>query len=133
VTYRASRILLAATIVVHIVVTILHGGDHDGAHVTLSRASRLFVYAVVLAGPPIGLALTWPNIRLGASIVGATMAAALAFGVVNHFVIAGPDHVGHVETQWRQAFATSALLLAATEAFGVVMAVAVIRNTQRLS
>jgi hypothetical protein len=44
------------------------------------------------------------------------MAASLVFGVVNHFLLASPDHVSHVAQQWRTLFATTAVLLALTEA-----------------
>ena len=40
------------------------------------------------------------------------MAGSLVFGLVNHFVFVSPDHVAHVDPQWRPLFATTAVLLA---------------------
>jgi hypothetical protein len=50
------------------------------------------------------------------------MAGALIFGVVNHFVLSRPDHVAHVDSQWRALFATTAVLMAITEAWASVLA-----------
>src|SRR5262245_61115571 len=53
---------------------------------------------------------------LGSWLIAVTMAGALIFGCANHFVFASPGHVSHVNPQWRQLFATTAVLLAVTEA-----------------
>jgi hypothetical protein len=53
--------------------------------------------------------------------VGASLAGSLVFGFVNHFVIAGPDHVDHVAAQWRALFRGTALLLIVSEAAGVAV------------
>jgi hypothetical protein len=80
------------------------------------------VYIVILAGPLIGLALTWWTPRLGGWLIALSMAASLMFGLVNHFVLASPDHIAHVNPQWRSLFATTAVLLAVTETLGLVLA-----------
>jgi hypothetical protein len=95
---------------------------HTQANVPLSLAANLFVYIVILAGPLIGLALTWWTPRLGGWLIALSMAGSLVFGLVNHFVLTSPDHVAHVDPQWRSLFATTAVLLAVTEALGVVLA-----------
>jgi hypothetical protein len=120
---RPAWTWLAAAVLVHLVVSIIHGAAHTRAQVPLSHAAALFVYLVILAGPLIGLALTWPAERIGGWLIAVTMAGSLAFGFVNHFVFAGPDHVAHVDQQWRALFATTALLLVVTEALGVVLAI----------
>jgi hypothetical protein len=94
----------------------------------MSRLANLFVFAVILAGPLIGLAWAVRVRRTGAWLIGATMAASLVFGVVNHFVMATPDHVAHVDPQWQPLFAATAVLLAITEAAGSVMAVRIARE-----
>ena len=50
------------------------------------------------------------------------MAAAFVFGCVNHFALAGPDHVSHVAESWRPLFTTTAVLLAAIEALASALA-----------
>jgi ABC-type xylose transport system permease subunit len=113
---------LTAIVLAHLVVSAIHGVAHDRAHVPLSLWANVFVYVVILAGPLVGLALTWWSARAGAWVVALAMAGSLAFGVVNHFLLSSPDHVAHVDPQWRPLFTFTAVLLALTEALGVVLA-----------
>jgi hypothetical protein len=113
---------LMATVVAHLVVSMVHGVAHTQAHVPLSLAANLFVYIVILAAPLVGLALAWRTARLGGWVIALSMAGALVFGVVNHFLLASPDHVAHVDPQWRPLFTASAVLLAVTEALSAGLA-----------
>jgi hypothetical protein len=63
-------------------------------------------------------ATRWPCDRTGAWIVAASMSGALVFGLVNHFVIGGSDHVMHVAAEWRMLFGVTAALLVVSEAIG---------------
>jgi hypothetical protein len=119
---------LAAMVLAHLVVSMVHGAAHVEAHVTQSRAASLFVFIVILAGPLIGLALTWPAARIGSWLIAATMTGSLVFGSVNHFLVASPDHVAHVDPQWRQLFAATAVLLAVTEALSSGLAIRALRE-----
>ena len=119
---RRVRTALVAAVLTHLVISIAHGTAHTGAHVPLSPAASLFVYAVILAGPLVGLALVWLAESLGIWVIMLTMAGSLVFGVINHFVFDSPDHVSHVDPQWRLLFATTAVLLAGTEVLGVGLA-----------
>jgi hypothetical protein len=119
---------LIAVVFAHLLVSIVHGVAHAQAQVPLSRAANLFVFLVILAGPLIGLALTWPAARLGSWVIALTMSGSLVFGLVNHFVLASPDHVNHVDPQWRGLFATTAVLLAVTEALGAGLAIRFVRE-----
>jgi hypothetical protein len=107
---------MAALVLVHLVITILHGTAQAKANVPLSPAANVFVFAVIVAGPLIGLGLTWPAQRIGTWLIAFTMAGALIFGLVNHFVLVSPDHVAHVDPQWRPLFTTTAVGLVLTEA-----------------
>ena len=119
---KAVRLSLAAVVFVHLVVSAVHGTAHDRAHVPLSLWANVFVYVVILAGPLAGLALTWWNARVGGWVIALTMAGSLVFGVVNHFLLSSPDHIAHVDPQWRPLFTVTAVLLALTEALGIVLA-----------
>jgi hypothetical protein len=119
---------LTAAVLAHLIVSLIHGAAHTGAHVPLSRAANLFVFIVILAGPLVGLALTLASEVGGAWVVAGTMVAALLFGLVNHFVFPSPDHVAQVDPRWRTLFATTAVLLAATEGLGFVLAVRTARE-----
>ncbi len=113
---------MSLVVALHLIVSVVHGSAHAGARVPLSPAANAFVFAVILAGPPIGVALAWPAPRVGSWVVVATMAASLVFGLINHFAIPSPDHVSHVDPEWRVLFASTAALLAVTEAAGAVVA-----------
>jgi hypothetical protein len=114
-----DRFWLSVLVILHLIISIVHGAAHAGANVPLSRAANLFVFTVIIAGPLGGLALMWAAPRAGALLTAMAMAAALAFGVLNHFAVASPDHVMHVAGRWRILFATTAILLALTEAASV--------------
>jgi hypothetical protein len=51
------------------------------------------------------------------------MSGALLFGLWRHFIAQGPDHVMHLQAgPWRVPFQATAVLLAALEAAGAVVA-----------
>ena len=114
---------LTAVVLVHLAINIAHGGAHTGARVPLTLAGALFVYIVILAGPLLGLSLWRWRPQLGGWIVAGCMGGALVFGLINHFVIAGPDHVTHVAEAWRPLFGVSAALLVVCEAAGTAIGV----------
>jgi hypothetical protein len=128
-----ARRWLTAAVLAHLVISIVHGHAHAGAHVPLSRAANLFVFIVILAGPLVGLVLTWPAERIGIWTIAITMAGSLVFGVVNHFVLPSPDHVAHVDRHWRPLFTTTAVLLGLTEALGSGLAIRVARERKNAS
>lgn len=119
---------LAAVVGGHLLISFAHGAAHDGARVPLSQTANLFVYTVILAGPLVGLAFAWHAERLGYWVIALTMAGSLVFGVVNHFVLASSDRVSHVDAQWRALFASTAVLLAVSEALGCGLAIHGIRE-----
>src|SRR5262245_11044944 len=86
-------IWLGGIVIAHLAISVFHGAAHAQAHVPMSRAANVFVFVIILAGPVIGLAWTLRSRRIGAWLIGVTMAASLVFGFVNHFVLASPDHV----------------------------------------
>ncbi len=120
---------LTAAVLSHLVLSIVHGAAHVGAHVPLSLAANLFVLIIILAGPLVGLVLlAWRARRFGGWLIATTMAGSLVFGVVNHFILVSPDHVSRVVPQWRTVFTTTAILLVLTEALGSVLAIHVVRE-----
>jgi hypothetical protein len=132
---RTDTAWLAALVLVHLVVAVVHGVAHSGAHVPLGPAALAFVIVVIQIGPLAGLALTRVLPRGGAAVVAASMAGALLFGVVNHFVLPGSDNVVQVHAEWRAMFSATAVLLVLTEAGATVVGVmmAVRRQARRLS
>jgi hypothetical protein len=120
---HTSWIWLAAAVIAHLAVSMIHGTAHARAGIPMSAAQTVFIFVVILAGPPIGLGLMWFRQRAGALTVAYAMGASLVFGLVNHFVVAGPDHVTHVVAPVRAVFATTAIFLVLTEGLGTALAV----------
>jgi len=126
------KLWLVGVVLAHLIISVVHGSAHTKASVPLSPASNLFVLTVILAGPLLGLALMWRSQRIGSWLIALTLAGSLVFGFLNHFVFSSPDHVTHVDPQWRPLFATTAVLLAVTEAFGSGLAVRSLRPRRSL-
>jgi hypothetical protein len=125
--------ILGTVVLVHLVISIVHGRAHAGANVPLTPAATLFVYLVILAGPIAGMAV-WPRRpRTGALIVAAAMAGSLVFGLVNHFIIDGSDHVAHVAAEWRSLFGVTAALLVVCEAAGAALGIWCAQFTEQRS
>jgi hypothetical protein len=114
---------LTAVVLTHLVISVLHGRAHAGAHVPLPFPGTLFVYLVILAAPLAGLGVWLWRPRAGGWIVAASMGGALVFGLVNHFIMDGSDHVSHVAAEWRPLFGVTAALLLVAEAAGAVIGV----------
>jgi hypothetical protein len=113
---------LSAVVFTHLAVSLVHGAAHAGAAVPVTPAAALFVLLIIEIGPLAGLAWARIRPREGGAIVAASMTGALLFGLANHFLIAGADHVSQVAGPWRGLFGSTAGLLFVTEAAGVVMA-----------
>jgi hypothetical protein len=127
------RAWTAAIVALHLVMSVVHGAAHDRAHVAMPGAANLFVFVVILGGPLAGVALLWRAPQFGGPLVAVTMAGSLLFGLVNHFVLPGPDHVAQVAASWRPMFTATAVLLALTEAAGTIAALRVARERIRES
>jgi hypothetical protein len=113
---------LVALVLIHLVISMVHGLAHDRARVPLSYAANVFVYVVILAGPLVGLAVAWWNRRAGSWVIALTMTGSFVFGVIHHFLLSSPDHIAHVDPQWRPLFTVTAVLLAVTEALAACLA-----------
>jgi hypothetical protein len=126
-----QRFTLAAIVMLHLIVSVVHGSAHTGAMVEQGPAATSFIVVVILAGPLVGLVWLWMNPRIGAPVIAVTMAASLLFGVINHFIIPGADRVDHVAMAWRGLFGSTAVFLAMTEAAGAALGFAYGRRVVR--
>lgn len=114
--------LMIATVLIHFVIAGWHGSSHQGVPVPLSVLQTAYVAIVIIALPLLGAALSFSrHALLGAALVCGSMAGSLVFGLVNHFVLASPDNVTWIaEGPWRWSFVTSAVVIAISEALGVL-------------
>jgi hypothetical protein len=128
---KAARYAIQV-IVVHALVSALHGAAHARLDIPLSFAQNLFVVVVIMIAPLVAGALLWRKHYLsGAIIFFCSMAGALVFGVYNHFVASSPDHVSHVAVMasggWVIVFQVTAALVAIIEAFGCLIGVRMLK------
>jgi hypothetical protein len=109
-----------AIVLSHLLITIVHGIAHADLQIGLSTAQKLFVLLVINVCPLIAMALLWTrHQRAGLALLSISMGASLVFGVWNHFVVSGPDHVAEVAEGWMgHLFQITAVLLALIEAAG---------------
>ena len=85
---------LGVLVVAHLLTNIAHGAAHRELHITLPPAGMLFVIIVILLCPLLALALLWTSQkRLGLLLLTVSMAASSVFGLYNHFLVHGSDHV----------------------------------------
>ena len=129
-----GKAVLLGAVLVHFAVTGAHGFAHAHAKVALSPGTMMFVFWVIVIGPILGIVAQRTTLpRGGAWAIAGMMAAALAFGLANHFLLPGPDHVAHVAGPWQALFGITAGTLALTEAFAAVVAVWCATRTLRRS
>jgi hypothetical protein len=112
---------LSGVVLAHLLMTFVHGAAHRSAQVGLGPAGMLFVLIVIEIAPLVGLGLSIAGRRIGGWIVASSMAASLLFGLINHFLLGGPDHVSSVAADSRALFTSSAILLVLSEAAGVLV------------
>lgn len=131
---RTFVITAALVVLVHTVVMLVHGAAHMRLNIELSPWAGIYVLGIVGIGPITGFVfLRSSRQRTGATILFATMIGALLFGLWNHFIAQGADHVMHLQAgPWRLPFQVTAGLLFVSEAAGAVIAFALLRalNTQ---
>jgi len=125
--------LMLFAVILHFIIAGWHGVSHQMVPVPLSSAQTAFVAIVIIGLPLLGAAMSYSRLALaGAVLVLVSMLGALAFGVINHFLLVSADNVWCLpQVPWRISFFSSAVLVAASEAFGVISAALVCRQLSR--
>jgi hypothetical protein len=124
---------IASVVLAHLLITIVHGMAHADLHIGLSTPQKLFVLLVINVCPLIAMALLWTkHQRAGLALLSISMGASLLFGVWNHFVVSGPDHVAEVAPgAMGHLFQITAVLLALIEAAGAWLGFVWLRRAGR--
>lgn len=109
-----------AIVLAHLAITILHGVAHVDLQIGLSTLQKLFVLIVINVCPLVAMVLLWTRRqRAGLALLSISMGASLLFGVWNHFIVSGPDHVAEVAPgAMGRVFQITASVLALIEAVG---------------
>lgn len=115
--------LSLALILIHLLISSLHGYAHWELGVGLATWQWLYVGIVITAAP---LLAGWLLIKKwylsGYPLLALSMAGSLVFGAFYHYVHISLDHVAHLPPGSAEGlFRITALLLVATEAAGVVL------------
>ena len=127
------RLVLTAAVLLHFGVVVWHGSSHNHVPVPITFLQTVFVVIVIVLLPLIGGGLMWTSLRQFAVwVITLSMFGALAFGVINHFILTSPDNIMEVPAhEWRSSFVLSAYLLAVIEALGTIVGVVAIRSWKR--
>jgi len=113
-----------SVVLLHTAMMPVHGAAHMRLKIGMSTWANIYLLCIVGIGPIAGLFLLKSGRqRTGATILFTTMMSALLFGIWNHFIAHGPDHVMHVQAgAWRLPFQITAVLLALSETAGAIVA-----------
>lgn len=94
---KLDAAVVTLLIAVHHAIAYIHGGAHTDLAIVMSVFQNAFIYFVILLVPLAGAVLTWmsrPRIGLWAVII--SMAGALIFGVIHHYMLVSPDHIAYL-------------------------------------
>jgi hypothetical protein len=120
----------AATILVlmHLAALVAHGSAHSHLNISPGTWQKAFIASIIFVIPLIAMMMLWTRLRkLGAVLLGLSLAGSLVFGVSYHVLIAGPDNAfGQYHSHWGSAFRVTAILLALIEAAGLTLGIFVL-------
>jgi hypothetical protein len=112
-----------AVIFVHLAVVLVHTVAHLELQIVPGPVDLAFVLVVLLIGPLASLPILRFNRPLASGLLAVLMAAAFAYGLQSHFLIAGPDNVSVVGTNaWTFVFVVTAIGIGFLELVGVGVA-----------
>jgi hypothetical protein len=105
----------------HFLVGLVHGAAHSHLHIDMNLWQRVYILLVITVLPLISGFLLWWRVRGGFLLLLCSMLGALVFGGYYHFVLVGADNVASLgSNSWARPFQVTAVLLAITEAAGVL-------------
>src|SRR2546428_9373087 len=89
---RFDRYLIAL-VLTHFIVSLVHSTAHFALQIIPAGIDLVFIVGVILIGPLVALAILRFNPPLAAGLLAVLMGASLVYGIVSHFLVAGPDTV----------------------------------------
>ena len=123
-----------ALILIHLVVSTLHGWSHQAAIVKLSTLGNVYVMIVIMLGPLVaaGFLLTRKQ-KTGALLLALSMFGSFIFGGWFHFLSNTSDNVTKVHGPWHSTFLWTAIALAVIELAGAVLGFRMFRASSERS
>jgi hypothetical protein len=125
---RGVKLAALAVVLIHLVISIVHGRAHQGATVALTAFGYVYVVVVITVAPLAAGALLFSRKqKIGALLLTLSMLGSFVFGVWYHFLSAGSDNVAEVHGGWRWTFLWTAIALAILEFIGVIFGLRIYR------
>lgn len=120
---RRDRRLAALLVIVHALVSGIHGVAHAELPVALAAWQEAFVLIVATLAPLAALVLLYRGReRAGVALLTTSMAAALLFGLTVHYLVPNLDNVASIPAgPWHLHFAWTAAAIALTELGGAAI------------
>ncbi len=117
-------------ILIHLVVSTLHGWAHQAATVKLTTFGYVYVAIVITLGPlaAAGFLVTRKR-KTGALLLALSMFGSFIFGFWYHFFSKTNDNVMQVHGPWHSTFLWTAIALAVIELAGTVVGFRMFRVT----
>ena len=120
---RFDRYLIAL-VLAHFIATLVHATAHFALQIVPAGIDLLFIVGVIWIGPLVALVILRFNPPLAAGLLAVLMGAAFVYGLVSHFLVAGPDNVAFVGAQtWTVLFVGTAFLFGVLEVGVLLVAV----------
>ena len=111
-----------ALILIHLVVSTLHGWAHQAAMVTLTTFGYVYVIVVITFIPLVAAAFLFTRKKkVGALLLALSMLGSFVFGFWYHFLSHTNDHVSQVHGPWHSTFLWTAIALAGIELAGAIV------------
>ena len=120
---RFDRYLIGL-VLAHFIATLVHATAHFALQIVPAGIDLLFIVGVIWIGPLVALVILRFNPPLAAGLLAVLMGAAFVYGLVSHFLVAGPDNVAFVGAQtWTVLFVGTAFLFGVLEVGCLLVAV----------
>ncbi|MFY9621093.1 MAG: hypothetical protein WAM70_03910 [Pyrinomonadaceae bacterium] len=121
-----------ALILIHLVVSILHGWAHQGAMVTLTTFGNVYVGVVITLMPVVAAVFLFTRKKkIGSLLLALSMLGSFIFGFWYHFLSQTNDNVTQVHGPWHSTFLWTAIALAGIELAGTVVGYRLFRAISR--
>ena len=121
-----------ALILIHLVVSILHGWAHQGAMVMLTTFGNIYVGVVITLMPVVAAVFLFTRKqKIGSLLLALSMLGSFIFGFWYHFLSQTNDNVTQVHGPWHSTFLWTAIALAVIELAGTIVGFWLFRATSK--
>ena len=117
---QSARFASLGLVLIHFVISVVHGQAHQGAMVALTVFGNVYVLVVITLAPLVAAVLLFTRRRkLGALLLALSMCGSFIFGFWYHFLSSTNDNVAQVHGPWHSMFLLTAIALALIELSGM--------------